>query len=148
MRFFAKKAPASPPAMVVSQLPAILKEKPAPVIIPKVEKDPARCRRWAIGTVHAHRNSGYYVNLRIDELAERAMKTDYCIYCDTKINWTKPKGKPARLDAPSLDRIDNSGYMDRNNVRIICLRCNIAKRNGTEAEYIAWLKQAGRHLNK
>lgn len=68
---------------------------------------------------------------------------DICPCCREKINYKKERntnGKKIRnMKSPSLDRVDNAlGYI-KNNVNIICWKCNIKKSNLTKSDLLMLL---------
>lgn len=84
-------------------------------------------RNWTNTTLGGHKQSGYKINITKDELEKMAKKTKYCPICDVKLDWTYyTKGKK-QINSPSLDRINNEKFLNKNNVQIVCLRCNRAK---------------------
>ena len=63
-----------------------------------------------------------------------ATQPDLCACCSKTFNYASGRGKNVR-DSPSLDRIDSSKGYVRNNVIIICHKCNATKSDAT-IEYL------------
>ena len=67
----------------------------------------------------------------------------YCQTCDDKINYTEFRGNP-KSDSPSLDKlIPKLGYT-KNNVNIICVKCNFRKGDALHLDLlriIKWMKR-------
>lgn len=70
----------------------------------------------------------------LEELA--ATKPTNCDCCGVQFNYgVQAKGRQGHPATPSLDRVDPTiGYV-RGNTAIICLRCNVLKKNGSLLEF-------------
>lgn len=82
---------------------------------------------WAERTLNQHKENGYKINISVMDLANIARNTDTCFFCKNFIKWSYgDKGKI--LDtSPSLDRLNNENYIDKNNIAIVHHTCNTYK---------------------
>lgn len=68
-----------------------------------------------------------------------------CFYCDSP-----PKNKRGSLVNPVLysgiDRIDSSLGYSIDNIRPACWKCNSAKKEMSDAEFVSWISRAYEHL--
>ena len=85
-------------------------------------------KEWASQTLYRKRRKNYKINISANELAELAKQTIYCPLCNRKLKWGfgNKKGRP-QYNSPSLDRKNNEKFLNKDNVWIICWRCNTAK---------------------
>ena len=60
--------------------------------------------------------------------------------CDAVLDWTRKGGKPHAL-TPTLDRINNDPFILRDNIQIICHRCNTTKNNRTLVAFVEYCKK-------
>ena len=95
-------------------------------------------RKWTHACLASHRRSGYVVKLTSKELFELATKTDNCFVCGCKLNWGLGRKWKQRADNPSLDRLDNERMIRKDNVAILCYRCNATKQNRTLTQFIEY----------
>lgn len=77
-----------------------------------------RHKSWAYATIKSHELRGYQILFSIDELAQRAIQTTNCRYCDVLLSWNTLKSN--NPDAPSLDRAENSKTLSMENTQIVC----------------------------
>ncbi len=98
------------------------------------------CRKWARGTLASHRRRGKNVEdvLDVDWLSAFAEKTFECPLCGSKLMWEPRSGITWR--DPTLDRKSNEQNMNRDNVWIICRRCNTTKGDGTVEDILAYCR--------
>lgn len=109
----------------------------------KNERNPnRRFRRWATNTLWTHRNrEKFIINISADELEEMAEKATHCAYCGRELNWYRGyKGKSPKSDNPTLDRIDNGNILSKENIAIVCMRCNTTKGYHTMIEFVEYCK--------
>ena len=99
-------------------------------------------RAWARSTLTGHKKSGYKIELSIYALEEMVKKITYCWICGVKLTYSYPKGKNTGggMFHPSLDRIYNEDFISKDNVQIICYRCNVAKNRMSMKEFIEYCK--------
>jgi hypothetical protein len=104
------------------------------------EKHPRH--NWANTVIHSHRARGIDVRLSYEELIAFAETKDRCAYCETPLNWNygTKKGR-VQYNSPTADRINNERFLDLNNIRIVCYRCNMTKGEGTMDEFISYCKR-------
>jgi hypothetical protein len=103
------------------------------------QRNPKRC--WAKDTIKNHRTNGVKVSTTISELTELALDTTYCPICGVELCFGKKEEGKILTCSPSLDRIDRSKPMTRDNIQILCYACNSGKSVGSLAEYIARCKR-------
>lgn len=76
----------------------------------------------------------YETSLTYEELLIIANVTDTCPICGTKLNYSKGKGH-GMDNSPSLDRLNNETTVTKDNVWIICNKCNRTKSNRSLKEF-------------
>lgn len=105
-----------------------------------IEKHPHH--NWAKTVINGHRARGIDVRITSKELEELAKTKTYCAYCETPLNWVygTKKGR-VQATSPTADRLNNEKFIDRDNIRIVCYRCNTAKGEGTLNEFISYCKR-------
>jgi len=103
-------------------------------------------RRWASSCLGNHRRAGYKINITIDELHKMAKNIKSCPICNKKLDYRIGKGK-TKIDSPALDRINNEKTLNRNNVWIICYKCNTIKQDLTLQELAEWCKKFLKYYN-
>ena len=93
---------------------------------------------WAKGTVRRHVDNGYFVVVKVWQLAELAERSDRCPYCGVEL-WCGPKnGMGSQPNSPTLDRVDNEDVVTSDNIEIVCHRCVSTKRDRTRAELVRY----------
>jgi len=98
----------------------------------RINKNPER--RWTTDTLRSHRRRGYAVLATVDEIYKKALATKKCRYCGVGLKFIHGLG--FRIDAPSLDRINNGKVITKDNSQIICKCCNALKGARTHKEFI------------
>lgn len=72
-----------------------------------------------------------------------------CFYCGAEIsNLHKSQHGTGDFAYNGLDRIDSKKGYSINNVVPACRRCNFAKSNRSQGEFIEWIRRCYRHLSK
>jgi hypothetical protein len=105
-------------------------------------------RRWCTDTIRLHKNRGYIVNITIDELYNIVKDEPICEICGKELEWySTGKGKPTNL-SPSLDRIYNGNEINKDNISILCYKCNAKKHSDSIEENLVWCKQFIEYANK
>jgi len=96
---------------------------------------------WCQNTIHGHKRRGYLIKISSTELYELIKNVEYCELCDEKLNWEygNKNGVPV-YNSPSLDRKNNENYVDKNNIMILCNKCNSTKLNRTFKEFVEYCK--------
>lgn len=92
---------------------------------------------WVYGTRSQHKQRGYDVRMTIQELRDLAEKAKQCIYCGKDLEWLNKKIKH---NSPTLDTIDNEGFIDSGNSGICCYQCNSTKSNRTIKEFVEYME--------
>lgn len=97
---------------------------------------------WACTVVSGHRRRGIEVRLsNHQELEDFSIGKDRCACCGTELNWEYgTKNRKIQHNSPTVDRINNERFIDRNNIRIVCRRCNMAKGDGTLDGFITYCR--------
>jgi len=105
-------------------------------------------RRWALNTIKTHKvREGHSINITVEYLESLAERTTHCEYCGRLLNWERgTKGKSPRSDNPTLDRIKNESEINKDNIAIVCMRCNTTKGYHTMEEFIEYCKSVVRHI--
>ncbi len=98
-------------------------------------------RFWAYETLKRHQHAGYNILLTSKDLIELAAKTIFCPFCGCKLDWGYKGTGYASQCSPSIDRINNGDTISKDNIMIICHRCNIRKSDSTLEEFISYCKQ-------
>jgi hypothetical protein len=71
---------------------------------------------------------GFDVILTADEIARMFLEAEYCPICGVlMVDEASRRDKENWLKVKSLDRIYNETVMRKDNVQIICLKCNQLK---------------------
>ncbi len=70
----------------------------------------------------------------VEHLMERLTKNPNCECCDKKLDLGYKDNKRFNDDSPSMDRVDSSKGYTKNNVAILCWRCNKHKQDSTSNE--------------
>jgi hypothetical protein len=87
----------------------------------------------------------FVVELTVDELTDKALKTVTCPICGTTLDYSLHKGA-IHDDSPSLDRKDNGMTITNDNSWVICHQCNRSKSNRSLDEFVAYMENALRRL--
>lgn len=91
----------------------------------KIRNEKQKERYWARNTIYDHKKKGNNVNVSIEYIENMAKETKYCPICGCKLDWEY--GSKLNAATPTLDRIYNENDLNKDNVWIICLRCNATK---------------------
>jgi hypothetical protein len=104
-------------------------------------------RIWCSSTINKHKNRSYIVNITIDELYNIVKDEPSCEICGKELEWySTGKGKPTNL-SPSLDRKNNGNEINKDNISILCHKCNIKKNSESIEENLVWCKQFEEYAN-
>jgi 5-methylcytosine-specific restriction endonuclease McrA len=76
----------------------------------------------------------YTTTLTVTELHEIVLSTKVCPICGVELDYKRGK-KHGKDNSPSLDRINNDNIVTKDNVWIICNRCNRTKSDRTLKEF-------------
>ena len=105
-------------------------------------------RIWCSSTIRDHKKRGYIVNITIDELYDIVKDKPSCEICGKELEWySTGKGKITNL-SPSLDRIYNGNEINKDNISILCHKCNTKKHSESIEENLVWCKQFEEYANK
>jgi len=104
-------------------------------------------RKWCSSTIRDHKKCGYIVNITIDELYDIVKDEPSCEICGKELEWySTGKGKLTNL-SPSLDRIYNGNEINKDNISILCHKCNAKKHSDSIEENLVWCKQFEEYAN-
>ena len=95
-------------------------------------------RWWAGVSLQGHKDRGCIINIKLSELEKLAKETKKCPICNIKLNWDYTQKRRMQPDIPNLDRIDNKKEINKNNVWIICWKCNRIKMDLTFKEFVGY----------
>jgi hypothetical protein len=97
-------------------------------------------RYWARRTLNHHKEL-YSVSFDIDWLEKRASETTVCEFCGVVLRWPNGAGnRKVIANSPTLERINNEQHLTKNNIKIICHRCNVTKQDRTFKEFVRYCK--------
>jgi len=94
---------------------------------------------WARSTLKSHAYRGNAVVITVKELVKLANETTECEFCGTPLKFIYGIGH--RQDGPTLDRLQNSKTLTKENIAIICKRCNTSKGDRTMDEFINYCRK-------
>jgi len=97
---------------------------------------------WAMDTLYKHGKNGYKIEISNECLVDIAKITTRCEICGTELKWISD-GKIS-LDSPTLDRLHNSDVINKDNIQIICLKCNTTKHNRSMDEFVDYCEHVVR----
>ena len=104
-------------------------------------------RKWCSSTINFHKKRGYIVNITFDELYNIVKDKPSCEICGKELEWySTGKGKTTNL-SPSLDRKNNENEINKDNISILCHKCNIKKNSESIEENLVWCKQFEEYAN-
>lgn len=104
-------------------------------------------RRWCSSTINKHKNRSYIVNITFDELYNIVKDKPSCEICGKELEWySTGKGKTTNL-SPSLDRKNNENEINKDNISILCYKCNAKKNSESIEENVIWCKQFIEYAN-
>ena len=104
-------------------------------------------RRWCTQTIYKHKTRGYIVNMTSDELYNIVKDKPICEICGKELEWySTGTGKVSNL-SPSLDRIYNGNEINKDNISILCTKCNVKKNSETLEENVIWCNQYLEYAN-
>ena len=104
-------------------------------------------RRWCTRTIHHHKTRGYIVNITIDELYNIVKDEPSCEICGKELEWySTGTGKVTDL-SPTLDRKNNENEINKDNISILCHKCNMKKNSESIEENLVWCKQFIEYAN-
>jgi len=104
-------------------------------------------RIWCTDTIRRHKTRGYIVNMTIDELYNIVKDEPICEICGKELEWySTGKGKTTNL-SPTLDRKNNGNEINKDNISILCHKCNTKKYSESIEENLVWCKQFEEYAN-
>lgn len=91
-------------------------------------------------TLSNHRVAGYTVEVTGQEVKKMYLETEKCRYCGRTMKHSTGAGSHCATSY-SLDRVDNSKVLTKDNVQYICKECNTRKGNRSHDEYMAYARR-------
>ena len=92
---------------------------------------------WALDTLYKHDKKGYKIEISNEQLVSIAKLTPRCEICGLELKWRhEEKNGKISLDSPTLDRLHSNDVINKDNIQIICLKCNTTKHNRSMDEFI------------
>jgi len=117
-------------------------------IVHKIWEDKNIHRRWAYGVLDKHKIHNFNINISINMLTKLAIGTKRCPYCRVRLKY-RNKVHGGRRDSASLDRIHNGKSIDKDNIQILCMRCNATKHDRTHEEFVKYCNMiCEKYLNR
>jgi hypothetical protein len=98
----------------------------------------ARDSAYISATLYNHKLK-YDVQVTHAEALELYQSTKTCRYCGKEM---KRGDRQGQMQGPSLDRIDNSDVITKDNIQFICKQCNLTKSARTHDEFMAFMRRA------
>ena len=96
---------------------------------------------WARDTLFRHKKYGYSVNLDVNYLIEFVRSSDNrCKICGCSLLWHGKNGKTVS-NSPSLYRTDNEKILTKENIMLLCHKCNRTKNNRSLTEFINYCRR-------
>jgi 5-methylcytosine-specific restriction endonuclease McrA len=98
--------------------------------------------KWAQGAIYRHKSVGYEVLLTVQELIDIAMNNSKCQLCGDDLmfyNGRQGKGKKYH-NSVTLDRMNNEKTIHKDNILILCWKCNVTKQQRTMSEFHNYCK--------
>jgi 5-methylcytosine-specific restriction endonuclease McrA len=92
-----------------------------------------KVERFVQGTILNHKDMGFDVQVTYDELIAIVVETSTCKYCGEEIDYTSGGH---RMNGPSMDRVENGSVITKDNVAVICRRCNANKGARSHEEFV------------
>lgn len=93
---------------------------------------------WVWSSISSHKRRGYIINISSKELERIANNTKICKYCGCELKYTYGERKTVKRNSPTLDRIDCEKEINKNNVQIICFKCNVTKQERSHKEFVEY----------
>lgn len=98
-------------------------------------------RVWANNVKQNHKQRGFKIKVIRKDIEKLARKTNKCLFCGSKLEYGY-KGKSGwNRNSPSLDCIDDSRELRKDNIQIICAQCNSAKHKMSRQEFIEYCRE-------
>lgn len=91
---------------------------------------------WAQGTIRHHKDNGIKIEINVKELEELAINTKYCPLCGCELK--RNNGIGPNNTSPTLDRVNGEKVIKKDNIMIMCHKCNATKRDRSLSEFIQY----------
>ena len=101
---------------------------------------------WAYDTIRGHERRGFDVKLTHFDLMEIAQNETHCPICGERYVWRGNGHKS--MHKPSLDRLNNEKIINKENVWVICSRCNATKGDRSMKEFVEYCKKVASEFGK
>ncbi len=108
----------------------------------KIYRESTPKRRWCTYTLYHHKRNGFVVNISHDEMCKIVELINNCNICDCELDWGLGGHKKGKTlpNSPTLDRVNNEKIINKNNIMIMCFRCNKTKHDRTIEEFLEYCK--------
>ena len=104
----------------------------------KILRNKHPCRSRSDKSLYDHRRKGYKINISNEEMCKIYETTDVCPICGHYMEKLISNGHNDL--AQTLDRINNEQEINKNNVWVICHRCNTVKGERPMKEFVEFSK--------
>jgi 5-methylcytosine-specific restriction endonuclease McrA len=90
---------------------------------------------WASKSNTRHRMRGIAVTVDVRKLAELASKSPICPHCGVALDYAPFKGQQ-QSNSATVDRVNNDGGVNADNIQIVCMSCNRRKGKRSPAQFL------------
>lgn len=99
-------------------------------------------RKWCGRCISNHKKSGHTAAITAEELLVLAQPVSHCPICGIELAWGRAVSKQEEQagNRPSADRTDNTKILSKDNIMIMCKRCNATKLDRTFQEFIDYCR--------
>lgn len=94
---------------------------------------------WAFATLKKH-GIKYSIKISKEELVKIIENDACCKICGVMLDYGKKEGNKMNNKSPTLDRINNDNEIRKDNVQVLCAKCNGTKRDRTMKDFIEYCK--------
>jgi hypothetical protein len=96
---------------------------------------------WCGCILKGHKQQGNIIEPTKENLYNIIKEKEHCYICGNKLNWERNINKKEMTqNPPSLDRKNNENVINKDNILIICRKCNTTKLNRSFEEFILYCK--------
>jgi len=95
---------------------------------------------WVRNVRDHHKIKGHIFEVSFDEMVKLCHESKNCKICHIPVSWDYVQsGITARTQqSPTLDRTNNEKVLRKDNIQILCLRCNVTKGDRTMKDFIEY----------
>jgi 5-methylcytosine-specific restriction endonuclease McrA len=105
-------------------------------------------QKWISNSLYSHRRKGIIIKVDRETIKHLIAQARNCPLCGVKMKFGNRK---VRMNSPTIDRVNNSKIINKNNIWIICWECNMTKGKKSLKELVKFCKKVYfkfRKLNK